>query len=142
MLKGIPSILPPELVKILMEMGHGDQILLCDANYPKLGSPERCVRMDASGIPEIMDAILTLMPLDHAVEHPTIMMAVNEGDPYVPVVWDEYKKIGFAHEEKGLRQIEIKNTDFYVEGAKCYACIATGEKALYGNIILRKGVIK
>jgi len=142
MLKGIPAILPPELVKILMEMGHGDQILLCDANYPKFGSPERCVRMDGIGIPAILDAILTLMPLDHAVEHPTTLMAVNPGDPYVPVVWEDYRKIGFAHEENGLRETAIRNTDFYVQGARCYACIATGERALYGNVILRKGVIK
>lgn len=142
MLKGIPSILPPELLKILAEMGHGDQILLCDANYPKFGCPERCVRMDGHGITEIMDAILTLMPLDAMVEHPTIFMAVNPGDPYVPVVWDEYKAIGNRHEELGLRQKEIRNFDFYVEGPKCYACVATGERALYGNVILRKGVIK
>ena len=142
MLKGIPTILPPELVKILMEMGHGDQILLCDANYPKFGCPERCIRMDGIGIPPILDAILSLMPLDHAVEHPSIMMAVNPGDPYIPIVWEEYKRIGFRYEDEGLRAKEIRNTDFYVEGPKCYACIATGEKALYGNIILRKGVIK
>lgn len=142
MLRGIPSILPPELIKIMMEMGHGDQILLCDANYPKLGSPERCVRMDGIGIPDILDAMLTLMPLDHAVEHPTTMMAVNPGDDYVPTVWEEYKRIGFAHEKQGLRQVEISNVDFYVKGAACYACVATGERAMYGNIILRKGVIK
>lgn len=142
MLKGIPSILPPELVKILMEMGHGDQLLLCDANYPKFGSPERCVRMDGIGIPEIMEAILSLMPLDHAVEHPTTLMAVTPGDPYVPTVWEEYRQIGFTHEAEGLREMVIPNTDFYAKGAKCYACVATGEKALYANVILRKGVIK
>ncbi len=142
MLKGIPALLPPELVKILMEMGHGDSILLCDANYPKLGCPERCVRMDGSGIPAILDAILTLMPLDAAVEHPTTFMAVNPGDPYVPLMWDEYKAIGYRHEELGLRQSEIRNAEFYLQGPTCYACIATGERALYGNIILRKGVIQ
>ena len=58
MLKGIPAIIPPELMKILMEMGHGDELLICDGNYPKFGCPERCVRMDGHGIPEILDAIL------------------------------------------------------------------------------------
>lgn len=142
MLKGIPPILPPELVKILMEMGHGDRILLCDANYPKFGCPERCVRMDGHGIPEILDAILSLMPLDAMVEHPTTLMAVNPGDPYVPVVWETYRSIGKKYEAEGLREREIPNTEFYKEGPGCYACIATGERALYGNIILRKGVIK
>lgn len=142
MLKHIPAILPPELVKILMEMGHGDTLLLCDANYPKLGCPERCVHMDGHGIPEILDAILTLMPLDAAVESPTIFMTVNPGDPYVPTVWEEYRAIGRRHEAEGLREKEIRNTDFYQVGKTCYACVATGERAMYGNVMLRKGVIK
>jgi len=142
MLKGIPPIIPPELLKILMEMGHGDSILLCDANYPRFGSPERCVRMDGYGIPEILDAILTLMPLDAMVEHPTTFMAVTPGDPYVPVIWETYREIGLRHEPQGLRERQILNSDFYKEGPACYACVATGERALYGNVILRKGVIK
>ena len=121
MLKGIPAILPPELLKIMMEMGHGDELLICDGNYPKIGCPERCVRMDGHGIPEILDAILKFFPLDSYVEHPTILMAVLPGDPYKPEVWD---------------------TEFYPRGAKCYACIATSESALYANIILKKGVVK
>lgn len=141
MLKGIPAILPPELVKLLMEMGHGDTILLCDANYPKLGCPERCVRMDSVGIPAILDAILTLMPLDALAEHPTVLMAVNPGDAYVPVVWDEYRAIGLKHEENGLRETQIPNHEFYRVGGLCYACVATGERSMYGNIMLRKGVI-
>ena len=76
MLKNIPSIIPPELMKIMMEMGHGDELLICDGNYPKLGCPERCVRMDGHGIPEILDAILRFFPLDSYVEHPAILMAV------------------------------------------------------------------
>ena len=87
MLKGIPAILPPELLKILMEMGHGDELLLTDANYPKLGQPERVVRCDGHGIPELMEAILSLMPLDSYVEHPTTFMAVLPNDPYVPEIW-------------------------------------------------------
>ena len=142
MLKHIPAILPPELVKILMEMGHGDRILLGDANYPKFGCPAQCVRMEGIGIPEILDAILYLMPLDQAVKHPTILMAINPGDPYIPHIWEKYREIGRKYDPKGLREKEIPNTEFYQEGPKCYACIATGERALYGNIILRKGVVK
>lgn len=142
MLKGIPAILSPELVKVLMEMGHGDMILLCDANYPKLGCPERCVRMDSIGIPAILDAILTLMPLDALAEYPTIMMGVNPGDPYVPLVWEEYRQIGRKYEKDGLRETLIPNHEFYKKGTACYACVATGERAMYGNIILRKGVIR
>ena len=104
MLKGIPAIIPPELMKILMEMGHGDELLICDGNYPKFGCPERCVRMDGHGIPEILDAILRFFPLDPYAEHPTILMAVLPDDPYKPEIWETYREIGKRHEK------ESKNT--------------------------------
>ena len=142
MLKGIPAIIPPELMKILMEMGHGDELLICDGNYPKFGCPVRCVRMDGHGIPEILDAILKFFPLDPYVENPTILMAVLPGDPYKPEIWDTYREIGKKYEEDGLREIAVQKPEFYPRGAKCYACIATAESALYANIILKKGVVK
>ena len=142
MLKGIPSIIPPELMKILMEMGHGDELLLCDGNYPKAGSPALCVRMDGHGITEILDAILRFFPLDTYVENPTAFMAVVQGDPYVPEIWDAYRKVGAKHDPKGLREAAIARFDFYERGKACYACVATGETALYANIILKKGVVK
>lgn len=141
MLKGIPDILPPELMKIMMEMGHGDELLLCDGNYPKFGCPERVVRMDGHGIPEIMDAILRFLPLDPYAEHPTTFMAVLPDDPYKPEIWPVYRQIGQRYEKDGLREATIDKFSFYVQGRKCYACVATGEKALYANVILRKGVV-
>lgn len=142
MLKGIPAILSPELMKIMMEMGHGDELLLCDGNYPKFGCPERCVRMDGHGIPELLEAILQFMPLDSYVAHPTTFMAVLPDDPYKPEVWDVYREIGLRHEKDGLREEAVQKPAFYARGAKCYACVATGETALYANLILRKGVVK
>ena len=142
MLKGIPSILTPELLKILMEMGHGDELLICDGNYPKFGCPERCVRLDGHGIPEILDAILKFFPLDPYAGNPTILMAVLPDDPYKPEIWDVYREIGKKYEADGLRETAVQKTEFYPRGAKCYACIATGETALYANIILKKGVVK
>ena len=133
MLKGIPAILPPELLKILMEMGHGDELLLADANYPRLGQPERVIRCDGHGIPELMEAILSLMPLDSYVEHPTT---------YVPEIWDTYRAIGAKHEEQGLREEAIDKYTFYKRGAQTYAAVVTGERALYANVILKKGVVK
>ena len=106
MLKGIPSILSPELLKILMEMGHGDELLICDGN-----------------------------------ENPAILMAVLPDDPYKPEIWETYREIGKKHEKDGLREIAVQKPEFYPRGAKCYACIATGETALYANIILKKGVV-
>jgi L-fucose mutarotase len=142
MLKGIPPIMSPELMKILLEMGHGDELLICDGNYPKFGCPERCVRMDGHNIPEILDAVLRFMPLDAYVEHPATFMAVLPGDPYKPEIWPVYREIGARYEKDGLREQTINKYDFYEQGKRCYACIATGEAALYANVILRKGVVK
>ena len=142
MLKHIPNILPPELLKILMEMGHGDELLLCDGNYPRQGSPERCVRMDGHGIPELLDAILTVFPLDTYVEKPVNLMEVMKGDPVETPIWDTYKEIVAAHDERGAAAIgHIERFAFYEEAKKVYAIIATGETALYANIMLQKGVV-
>ena len=142
MLKGIPSILPPELLKILMEMGHGDEIVLADGNFPKFAHAENVIRCDGHGIPELMEAILKQMPLDPYVEHPTVFMAVLPDDPYKPVIWDTYREIGRKYEEQGLREICIDKFEFYDRAKKAYAVVATGETALYANVILKKGVIK
>jgi L-fucose mutarotase len=142
MLKNIPNLMPPELMKILMEMGHGDELLLCDGNYPKFGCPERCVRMDGHGISEILDIILQFFPLDAYVENPVTLMAVLPNDPYKPEIWEEYRTIGKQHETEGLREKSIDKYTLYEHGKKCYACVATSEKALYANVILKKGVVK
>lgn len=131
----------PELMKILMEMGHGDELLICDGNYPKFGCPDRCVRLDGHGIPEILDAVLRFMPLDAYVEHPVTFMAVLPDDPYKPEIWPVYREIGTKYEKDGLREQTINKYDFYEQGKKCYTCIATGEAALYANVILKKGVV-
>jgi L-fucose mutarotase len=142
MLKGIPSILPPELLKVMMEMGHGDELVLADGNYPRFGYPERVIRMDGHGIPEILDAILRFMPLDTYVEHPTIFMEVLPDDPYVPTIWEEFRKIIGKYEEDGAREQAINKYDFYERAAKAYAVVTTSETALYANLILKKGVVK
>ncbi|MFC6323227.1 RbsD/FucU family protein [Companilactobacillus baiquanensis] len=142
MLKGIPSILPPELMKLLMEMGHGDELLIGDGNYPKFGQPaENVIRMDGHGIPEILDAVMQLIPLDPYVDNPTMLMAVLPDDPYVPTIWDDYRKIVNKYEAKGTREIQLEKPEFYERGTHAYAAIATSETALYANIILRKGVV-
>lgn len=142
MLKNIPKMMPPELMKIMLEMGHGDELLLCDGNYPKFGCPERCVRMDGHGISSILDMILQFMPLDPYVENPVTLMAVLPNDPYKPEIWEEYRVIGQKHEKDGLREIAVEKPVFYEKGCHCFACVATGEGALYANVILKKGVVK
>jgi len=142
MLKGIPSILPPELLKILMEMGHGDEIVIGDGNFPAANYAKRLVRCDGHGVPELLDAILKLFPLDTFVENPVALMAVVPGDDTKPAIWDEYRSIIKKHDEKMDGKIEfMERFAFYERSKKAYAIIATGEKALYANIILKKGVV-
>ena len=142
MLKDIPEILTPELLKILMEMGHGDEIVLADGNFPAFAYPGRVVRLDGHGIPEVLEAVLKFMPLDSYVDHPTILMEVLPGDPYVPVVWDIYRDIGCQYEEAGLREQTIHKREFYERAKNAYAVVTTSEKALYANVLLKKGDVK
>lgn len=141
MLKNIPEIISADLIKVLMEMGHGDELVIADGNYPAFAHPDKVVNCIGLGIPELLDSILQLMPLDPYVEKPTILMAVLPNDPYKPEIWDTYKEIGFKHEEKGLREEAINKFDFYERSKKAHAVITTTEKALYANIILKKGVL-
>ena len=141
MLKGIPGILSPELLKILMEMGHGDEIVLADGNFPKFAHSEHVVRCDGHKIPELLEAILHLMPLDSYVEHPIIFMDVLPEDPYVPIIWEEYRAIVRKHEKAPIKEEAIDKFQFYDRAKKAYAVVTTSETALYANVILKKGVI-
>ncbi len=140
MLKNIPSVLSPELLKILMEMGHGDEIVIGDGNFPAASVAQRLVRLDGHGVPEILDAILQLMPLDTYIEAPVALMNIGEGDE-LPPIWETYKNI--VTEKEGDKTIEkIERFAFYDRAKKAYAVVATGETAIYANIILKKGVVK
>ncbi len=142
MLKGIPSILSPELLKILMEMGHGDEIVIADGNFPAASIAQRLVRCDGHGVPVLLDAILKLFPLDSYVDHPVALMEVVPGDPVKPVIWGEYRKIVDKHEKSPAGFEHVERFAFYERARRAYAVIATGEEALYANIILKKGVVK
>lgn len=143
MVKKIPKILSPELVKTLMEMGHGDQIVLGDGNFPCDTCGQRVVRADGHGVPELLDAILELLPLDVTYsENPVGLMAVVEGDPTKPTIWDEYKNIIAKHEGGDVNIEYIERFEFYERAKKAFAVVATGEEAIYANIILTKGVVK
>ena len=140
MLKGIPSILSPELLKVLDEMGHSDEIVIADGNFPGASHAQRLIRLDGHNVPEILNAVLQLFPLDRYVAAPVALMEVVKGDPVVPVIWEEYKKIIAAHEE----DIQIENIErfaFYDEAKTAYCIISTSEKALYANVMLQKGVV-
>lgn len=141
MLKGIPSILQPELLKILMEMGHGDTIVIGDGNFPAASIASRLVRCDGSGVPEILDAILKVMPLDSYSEYQAGLMEVVPGDPCVPIIWDEYKTIIQKYEPENNKIEMIERFAFYERAKEAYAVISSSEQALYANIILKKGVV-
>lgn len=141
MLKGIPAILSPELLKILMEMGHGDELVIGDGNFPAAAYAQRLVRCDGHNIPEILNAILKFFPLDPYVEVPVALMGVVPGDNIKPTIWTEYKQIINKYEPTTNKIEYEERFNFYDRAKKAYAIIATGEKALYANIILKKGVV-
>ena len=146
MLKGIPKIISPELLKVLSEMGHSDRIVIADGNFPaeSMGKNAIVIRADGHGIPELLDAILTVFPLDSYTDKPAVLMQLMDRDVgrVETPIWDEYKAIIAKHDERGAAALgNIDRFDFYEEAKKCYAIIATGESAIYANIMLQKGVI-
>lgn len=141
MLKGIPSILSPELLKVLMEMGHGDEIVLADGNFPAASHARRLIRCDGHGVPELLEAVLSLFPLDPYVSHPVSLMEVVPGDPVETPIWDVYREIVERHEPKANGIANIERFAFYERAKAAHAVVATGEGALYANIILKKGVV-
>ena len=144
MLKGIPKIISPQLLKVLCEMGHGDTLVIGDGNFPaeSIGKDSTVIRMDGHGVPEVLDAILKLYPLDTYVDKSVNLMEVVPGDTVETPIWEVYKDIVSKHDARGANTIgNIERFAFYEEAKKAYAIIATSEKALYANIILTKGVV-
>lgn len=144
MLKGIPGILSPELLKVLCEMGHSDRLVIADGNFPaeSMGKNAKVIRMDGHGATEVLAAILQVFPLDTYVEKPVNLMAVMPGDTVETPIWDTYQEVVTKYDKRGVDAIgEIERFAFYEEAKKVYAIIATGETALYANIMLQKGVV-
>ena len=133
MLKGIPQILSPELLKVLCEMGHSDRLVLADGNFPaeSMGKNATVIRCDGHGVPELLDAILQVFPLDTYVEHPVNLMEVMPGDTVETPIWDVYKEIVTKHDERGGDCVgNIERFQLSEEAKTAYAIIATSEKAL------------
>lgn len=144
MLKGIPKIISPKLLKVLMEMGHGDRIVISDGNFPaeSVGKDAIVIRADGHGVPEILDAILTLMPLDTYVDYPVSLMQVVPGDDVKTPIWDTYKEIVKKYDSRGEKVFaEIERFKFYDDAKTAYVIVATGETAIYANIMIQKGVV-
>ncbi len=144
MLKGIPAILSPELLKVLCEMGHSDTIVIGDGNFPAetMGKDAIVIRADGHGVPEIIEAILKVFPLDTYVEKPVSLMQVTPGDKVETPIWDVYKRMVAEVDDRGEQAFEeVERFEFYEQAKKAYAIIATGETAIYANVILQKGVV-
>ncbi|MFA7108842.1 MAG: RbsD/FucU domain-containing protein [Sphaerochaetaceae bacterium] len=144
MLKGISPIIPPELLKILDEMGHGDRIVFADSNYPveSCGKESKVVRCDGHKMSKLLEGVLNLFPLDSFYEAPVILMATPKEDNFEPPIWKTYASIVSKEDARGKNAIKaIDRFDFYEESKKAYAIVATGEMALYASVILQKGII-
>ena len=142
MLKGISPLISPDLIKILMEMGHGDELVIADGNFPAASVARRLVRADGLSCTALLQAILPLFTLDQYVEKPVALMAVVPGDPYRPVIWDEYRATILQFEPAFKEFDMVERFAFYERARQAYAVLASSEMALYANIILKKGVIK
>lgn len=140
MLRGIDPVLSPELLKILCEMGHGDEIVIADANFPSAALAKRLVRADGIGADTMLKAILPLFPLDHYVDERFFLMQ-TVGDDQPPALWDTFRT-HLAHFEPDTDPTLVERFAFYERAKNAYAVIATGERASYGNVILKKGVVK
>jgi L-fucose mutarotase len=142
MLKNIPAAISPALMAALMEMGHGDELVLADAHFHAASLGGRIIRADGLGIPLLLAAILRFMPLDQYVEKPAALMQVVEGDPVRPVIWDDYRRIVRSNEADFDDFEWLERFAFYDRARKAFAVLATGETAQYANIILKKGVLR
>lgn len=144
MLKNVPPILSPELLKVLSEMGHGDEIVIADGNFPAKSVGRDCVviRADGHGVAPILDAVLQFIPLDQYSEKPVALMEVVPGDDCKPTIWDEYKRLLQKHDSENSGIEMTERFAFYERAKKAYAIIATGETEIYANILLKKGVVK
>lgn len=144
MLKGIPAILSPELLKTLCEMGHSDRLVISDGNFPAESMGKNCkvIRMDGHGVPELLEAILKVFPLDTYTDKPVSLMEKVLGDTVETPIWEEFAKIIERNDNRGREIIgNIERFAFYEEAKTSYLIIATSEKALYANIMLQKGVV-
>jgi L-fucose mutarotase len=143
MLKNIPPLLSPELLKTLRAMGHGDEIAIVDGNYPADEHGRRVIRADGVSATDMLDAILTVMPLDDFVDCAAFRPAPRgAGASDDQPIFREFRAMIDRHEGKDCRMERLEAAEFYARVKAAYAVVATTEARLYGNVILKKGVIR
>jgi L-fucose mutarotase len=140
-LKGLDPLLSPDLLQTLAAMGHGDEIALVDANYPAEAMGLPVIRLDGVAVTAVLDAVLSVMPLDTFVPDAAWRMeVVGQPDAEQPI-FGEFRVSISRHEGDGFKLAQLERLAFYVRAKACFAVVATGERRLYGNIILKKGVV-
>ncbi|NIM48090.1 MAG: L-fucose mutarotase [Gemmatimonadales bacterium] len=139
MLKGISPCLSPDLLKVLAEMGHGDEIVLADAHFPGHSVNARTLRADGVSIGQLLDAILPLFELD-SYDDPIVMMQAVKGDALDPAVERDYMAAIRAHAPRAPDPVRVDRFAFYDRARQAYAVVMTGEVRTYGNVLLKKGV--
>ena len=142
MLKNISRLLSPELLKILCEMGHGDEIVIADANFPSENYGKRVVRADGTNGTEMVEAVMSVIPLDTYSETNMFLMQLTDGDKgkINPIIWKSYEETARKYDDN-VRIGHLERFEFYERAKNAYAVIATGESAIYANLIIKKGVI-
>lgn len=141
MLKGIDPLLSPELLQTLSEMGHGDEILVADANFPAAALAHRLCHCEGADATELLGAILTVLPLDQYVECPAAVMAVVGQPNVISDTEGDFQSIVDKAEGHAVGLLRLERFQFYERARNAFAVVATGERRLYGNILLTKGVV-
>ena len=141
MLKNISTLLSPDLLKILCEMGHGDEIAIVDGNFPAASNAKNLILSTGNTVCDVIDAVLSVFPLDGNSNVQATLMQVSKNDDYIPVVWDDFKAIVNKYEPENNEFEEIERYEFYKKAQNAYAIVQTTDKALYANIIFKKGVV-
>jgi L-fucose mutarotase len=139
MLKGLSPLLSPDLLHALASMGHGDEIVLADANFPAATHAKRLILLPGLRAPEVLDAVLSVMPLDTFVPQAALTMQVVGDSTAVPEVVAEFNAV---LQQQGCQATgSLERLAFYERAGQAFAVVATGETRLYGNILLKKGVV-
>ena len=141
MLRNVPPILSPDLLWTLRAMGHGDDLVIADANFPATALGARCHRLDGLTATDVLQAVLTVLPLDSFVPNPAVVMEVVDDPDAVPPIVEEFQNITNVTADNPAELNRLERFAFYDRAKSAFAIIQTGETRLYGNIILKKGVI-
>jgi len=140
-LNHINPLISPELMKVLMEMGHGDEIVFTDRNFPAVSNANRLISYSGIGIQELLHAVLYYFPIDYAVDNPVKLMRIPPESDYKGDVVDTYQKIVDSYHGTPVGMEMLERQEFYARAANAYAIVATGDSARFANIIIRKGIV-